>query len=354
MVIRTIMMKITMVYSSGGGSSSSRGPRCRLWSLLLVIILTAFITTLFAVLYLWSTSKNPAVVSTTHCVPCQHHLIMVQREGGSSSSSSLSSSSSSFLRKMESLDDPIVTSAQAAREETVKAGSDEMKTPEEELKEVKSFEMSSVEAFSKDVDSIQQESSNHQISLKESSNEMGSSASHSSEINAVASETNISPQKSSNEVDILIPSSQITDPLGTPAADISVSLIVVEHPNVAEIPSKNIDTTLNNEVRMPIDDKISITAPPIVAEPVTTPPIVMDPYKISSMDWHLLFTKKSVVPLPVVSIRGEYASGTGFLRELFNRNCPTVVFKSDVKDTMDADSLYGMFLRFVFLLIICG
>jgi hypothetical protein len=69
-----------------------------------------------------------------------------------------------------------------------------------------------------------------------------------------------------------------------------------------------------------------------------------DPFLTASKDWDIFFTNHSVIPLPVVSIRGEYASGTGFLRELFNRNCPTVLFQSDNRNhRFDADSLYGMF-----------
>jgi hypothetical protein len=76
-----------------------------------------------------------------------------------------------------------------------------------------------------------------------------------------------------------------------------------------------------------------------------------DPYFTPTKDWDMFFINGSLIPLPVVSIRGELASGTGFLRELFNRNCPTVIYKSDNKEKeFDADSLYGMlhcFLTFL-------
>jgi hypothetical protein len=75
----------------------------------------------------------------------------------------------------------------------------------------------------------------------------------------------------------------------------------------------------------------------------------LNPMTTPTSDWDLFFRNNSLVPLPVVSIRGEFATGTGYLRELFNRNCPKVVFRNDnMWHQFDADSLYGMF---VFLIL---
>lgn len=43
---------------------------------------------------------------------------------------------------------------------------------------------------------------------------------------------------------------------------------------------------------------------------------------------------------PVITIRGEYSTGTSWIREVITHNCPTVVSKTNI-EVLNADALYG-------------